>query len=99
MGLYQSWQESIEKANPANAKKILEAYYEKEKNAYAKILQEPEAGAFRKGARSLRRSSASPRTNLAPLPTELIPRWSLPSMWTSWRRQRRNVQDHMERAV
>ena len=25
MGLYQSWQESIEKANPANAKKILEA--------------------------------------------------------------------------
>ena len=40
MGLYQSWQESIEKANPANAKKILDAYYEKEKNAYAKILQE-----------------------------------------------------------
>ena len=40
MGLYQRWQESIEKANPANAKKILEAYYEKEKNAYAKILRE-----------------------------------------------------------
>ena len=40
MGLYQNWQENIEKATPANAQKILEEYYEKEKNAYIKILGE-----------------------------------------------------------
>ena len=38
MGLYKNWQDSLEKAAPANAQKILEAYYDKEKNAYIKIL-------------------------------------------------------------
>ncbi|MFR1518107.1 MAG: SEC-C metal-binding domain-containing protein [Clostridia bacterium] len=40
MGLYQNWQNSIEKAAPAAAQKILEEYYDKEKNAYIKILGE-----------------------------------------------------------
>lgn len=33
MGLYQNWQENIEKANARKRAKILEEYYEKEKNA------------------------------------------------------------------
>ncbi len=40
MGLYQNWQDNIEKAAPANAQKILEEYYDKEKDAYIKILGE-----------------------------------------------------------
>lgn len=40
MGLYKNWQDSIEKATPANAQKILETYYDKEKDAYAKLLGE-----------------------------------------------------------
>lgn len=40
MGLYQNWQDSIEKATPAQAQKILEEYYDKEKHAYAKLLGE-----------------------------------------------------------
>lgn len=40
MGLYQNWQDSIEKAAPAKAQNILEEYYSKEKDAYSKILAE-----------------------------------------------------------
>ena len=40
MGLYQNWQDSIEKAVPAKAQSILEEYYSKEKEAYIKILSE-----------------------------------------------------------
>lgn len=40
MGLYQNWQDNIEKAAPANAQKILEDYYMKEKDVYAAILSD-----------------------------------------------------------
>ena len=38
MSLYKNWEQSIEKAAPANAQSMLEEYYAKEKDAYAMIL-------------------------------------------------------------
>ena len=38
MSLYKNWEQSIEKATPANAQNMLEEYYAKEKDAYAMIL-------------------------------------------------------------
>lgn len=40
MSLYTEWQGYFEKKKPEEIKEILEAYYELEKNAYAKILEE-----------------------------------------------------------
>lgn len=40
MSLYKNWEQSIEKAAPANAQSMLEEYYAKEKDAYAMILNE-----------------------------------------------------------
>lgn len=38
MGLYQNWQDNLSKQSPANAQKMLEEYYDKEKDAYIQIL-------------------------------------------------------------
>ena len=38
MGLYQNWQDNLSKQSPTNAQKTLEAYYDKEKDAYIQIL-------------------------------------------------------------
>ena len=40
MSLYKNWEDSIQKATPAMAQGMLEEYYGKEKDAYAKILGE-----------------------------------------------------------
>ena len=37
MSLYKNWEDSIQKAAPAMAQGMLEEYYGKEKDAYAKV--------------------------------------------------------------
>lgn len=38
MGLYKEWSDALQKAAPAAAQKMLDEYYDKEKNAYQYIL-------------------------------------------------------------